>query len=376
LKKLLEELKPIVWTLVPYWIEETTVTSDCYDLARYKIELAAAFQELALPWIWQVVVVGNIESVMTQIAECATRRPTLVLNLCDGYEDTGTPGISVVKALEAARLAFSGADTRFYETSSSKLLMKRLFRQANVPTAVWEELPSEGPVTGLVERLGQPLFIKPSESSSSQGIGLRSVVRSDVEAAARRDELLHGESSLLYANDILFAEDFIDGPEFTVLLVGYWDEPDNIWSLTPAERVFDESIPESERFLSYDRYWGFYEEETPPDGGRPFYRSVATGVELSRVLFEIAKQAYIAVWGCSYGRVDIRLNRKTNEHQVLEVNANCGLSASLETTCGHILKASGKRFPQLVEKILEHALQRSISQAMRSQKPQTASNGL
>jgi D-alanine-D-alanine ligase len=361
LTKLLKEMKPVVWALVPYWIDGTTVTSDCYDLASYKIELAAVFQELELPWIMQVVVIGNIQSVMEQIAECAKARPTLVFNLCDGYEETGTPGISVVKAMEAARLAFSGADIRFYETSSSKLAMKKLFRKANVPTAVWEELPGEGPIHGLVERLGAPMFIKPSESSSSQGIGLKSVVRSDEEAVARRDELLKGESSLLCTDEILFAEDFIDGPEFTILLGGYWDDPDNIWTLPPTERVFDSSIPESERFLSYDRYWGFYEEETAPAEGRPFYRYEVTPAEQGQVLFDIAKRAYISVFGCSYGRVDIRFNKKRNEYQVLEVNANCGLSASLDISCGNILKASGQRFPELVGRILEQALERSVS---------------
>ena len=75
-------------------------------------------------------------------------------------------------------------------------------------------------------------------------------------------------------------------------------------------------------------------------------------------MFDIAKRAYIATWGYSYGRVDIRFNKRTNEYQVLEVNANCGLSGDAETSCGSILEMAGQRFPQLVEKILEQALAR------------------
>jgi D-alanine-D-alanine ligase len=357
--KTLHELQPIIWTLVPFFIEGGTLKSDSYDLWPYKVELASVFQELNLRWIQQVVVHAAIDNVVAQILECAKTQPTLVFNLCDGYDEVGTPGLSVVKALEAAGLPFTGADVRYYETSCSKLEMKRLFRQAGVPTAVWEPLPNEGPLTGLCERLGKPLFIKPSASSASMGIGLKSVITTDEDAARRRDDLRKGELGKLFANDIIFAEDFIDGPEFTILIGGYWDDPDNIWTLPPAERIFDSSIPESERFLSYDRYWGYYKEETPPEGGRPFYGYRAAPPEQARILFDIAKRAYVATWGYSYGRVDIRFNRRQNEYQVLEVNANCGLSGDAETSCGSILEMAGQGFPQLVQKILEQALARA-----------------
>ena len=358
--KLLKEKQPVIWTLVPYWVENGTLKSDSYDLGPYKIELADVFKELNLPWILQIVLHSTIDSVISQITECAKTRPTLVFNLCDGYDEVGTPGLSVVKALEATDLLFTGADARYYQITCSKIEMKELFLKNKVPTAVWEAVPDRGPLTGLCERLGgAPLFIKPSASSASYGIGLKSVVHNDEEATARRDELKTGEFGKLFANDIIYAEDFIEGGEFTVLMGGYWDDPDNIWTLPPAERIFDSSIPENERFLSYDRYWGYYKEETPPEGGRPFYGYRAAPPEQAKILFDLAKRAYIATHGYSYGRVDIRFNKKRNEYQVLEVNANCGLSGDAETSCGSILEMAGQRFPQLVEKILEQALARA-----------------
>ena len=78
--------------------------------------------------------------------------------------------------------------------------------------------------------------------------------------------------------------------------------------------------------------------------------------EQAAALVDTAKRAYIATWGYNYGRVDIRFNKKTNEYQVLEVNANCGLSGDTETSCGSILGASGQSFAKLIETILEQAL--------------------
>ncbi|MCX6624131.1 MAG: hypothetical protein NTY38_24330, partial [Acidobacteria bacterium] len=265
----------------------------------------------------------------------------------------------VVRALEAAGLPFTGADSRYYEISSSKLVMKDLFRQAGVPTAAWEALPDQGALDGLCHRLGAPLFVKPSASCASYGIGLESVVHTDAEAAARRDALRSGEFAKWFAGDTIFAEHFIDGAEYTVLMGGYWDDPDGIWALPPAERIFDASIPEQERFLSYDRYWGYYKEETPPEDGRAFYAYRAAPPETAAIVFDIAKRAYIAVHGSGYGRTDIRFNRRTGEYQVLEVNANCGLSGDAETSCGSILDMAGLRFPELVAKILLQALDRA-----------------
>jgi D-alanine-D-alanine ligase len=345
--------------LVPFWIEGTNLKSDSYDLGAYKVELAATFHELNLRWILQIVVHSNIDAIIAQIRECAASRPTLVFNLCDGYDDVGTPGLSVVRALESSGLTFTGSSSRYYEISSSKLAMKALFVEAGVPTASWEILPGNGSIHGLCKRLGTPLIVKPSASSASFGIGLKSVIHTDQQAILRFHELRQGELGKMFANDIIFAERFIEGPEYTILIFGYWDSPDDIWALPPAQRAFDSSIPENERFLSYDRYWAFYKEETPPADGRPFYVYQPAPPEVAGILFDLAKRAYIAVEGFGYGRVDFRFNRGTGEYQVLEVNANCGLSGDAETSCGSILNMANQGFPQLVAQILDQALVRA-----------------
>ncbi|MCX6622503.1 MAG: hypothetical protein NTY38_15840, partial [Acidobacteria bacterium] len=212
---------------------------------------------------------GNLADIVTQISDGAASQPTLVFNLCDGYARQGMPGLSVVRALEAAGLAFTGAGSQFYAISESKLEMKRLFREAGVPTADWAALPDTGAVTGVIHQLGAPVLVKPAGSSASYGIGVDSVVRTDEQVTARRDELRSGEYEQWLAGDTIMAEQFLDGPEYTIFVGGYSDQPESLWVLPPAERIFDEAIPEAERFLSCDRYWGWYDEEAPPPDGRP-----------------------------------------------------------------------------------------------------------
>ena len=63
------------------------------------------------------------------------------------------------------------------------------------------------------------------------------------------------------------------------------------------ERVFNASIADGEKFLSYERYWGIYREESPPPDGRPFYGYGACEARLAGLITDISKDAYIAVRG-------------------------------------------------------------------------------
>ncbi len=343
----------LIWAFIPFSMEDGCPRGDTYDNARTKSELARAFAELGLPWVWQQIVPGNMREIVSQVAEYRSQSRCIVFNFCDGVDTDGKPGLSVVRALEAEGIPFTGADSRFFEVSTSKLRMKRMFASAGLATPAFEALPDVGPVTGLCERLGAPLIVKPNISSASQGISLRSKVFTDAEIMRRRDELVRD-----FAHSTVFVERFIEGREFTVFVMGDHHAPGSIRAL-PAERVFDASIPAEERFLSFDRYWGEYKEETAPAGGMPFYGYAPIAPDVSPLILDFARRAYCALNGTGYGRVDIRMDKDTGQLQLLEVNANCGLSGDDETSTGSILEIAGMRFSSLLAAILEHALGRS-----------------
>ena len=73
------------------------------------------------------------------------------------------------------------------------------------------------------------------------------------------------------ATDGIIAEAFIDGPEYTVLIVGNYLQPETAIIFTPVERVFHPSLPAAEKFLSFDRLWEIYEDETPMPNDENFY---------------------------------------------------------------------------------------------------------
>lgn len=351
------DAKPIVWALIPYSIEGDRLTASTFDSEVTKNELAETFQTMGLPWIWQPVVLGSMAEVIQQLVASSKQRPTVAFNFCDGLDWDGIPGLSFVKALESSHIPFTGSDSRFYEISTFKLRMKDLFRQRGVATAPWELVP-DGPVYGLCERLGVPLLVKPEVSFASTGISLRSKVFSDAEIAARRDELRRGSDAATFVKGEVFVERYLAGEEYTVFVGGYWDRPSGIWTLPPAQRCFAESIPLEERFLTYDRYWGYFIEESRPADGEEFYHYQLVEARLAPELVDLAKRAYCAVHGHSYARVDIRRDTVDEHLSVLEVNGNCGLSGDDQTSTGSILRLMGWDLGGLLRRIIDETLER------------------
>ncbi len=352
---------PMVWALIPHSLDGERLTAATYDNERTKSELAASFHALGLPWVWQPVVLASIADLVQQLTASMARRPTIAFNFCDGLDRDGVPGLSLVKELARAGVPFTGSDPRFYENSTYKLRMKQLFLAHGVETAPWEVLPRNGPASGVCARLGVPLMVKPDVSYASYGLTLRSKVCSDAELEARRAELRAREMVTLLFESDAFAERYLAGEEYTVFVGGFRDDPERIWTLPPAQRCFAPSIPEAERFLTYDRYWGYYDEESAPEDGQAFYRYELVDGDLRDELVDLATRAFRAVDGYGYARVDVRRDTINGRLSVLEVNANCGLSGDNETSTGAILQRMGWHFPGLLQRIIRQTLERAPS---------------
>ena len=182
---------------------------------------------------------------------------------------------------------------------------------------------------------------------------------------ARVTALLASEDGEFYRKSGIFAERFIDGPEFTVLVVADAAAPLGARAYPPAQRLFHSALPRHERFLSYDRYWSEYKEESRLPEGEPFYRFGLAPAQLRGRLAELAVKAFVAVGGQGYGRVDVRLEERTDELFVLEVNANCGISGDKETSVGEILLQSGIPATRLVSEIFRDAYDRHAANGHR-----------
>lgn len=358
-----------VWVLAPHLVTNDANIDYYYDFTQSIAEYKKTFAELGIEWKWQPVTMQDYVSVIDSIAsekETGNKTP-VVFNICDGDEINGTPGISVVKLLEEKGLLYTGSDEYFYHITTSKIPMKRAFDKAKVPSAKWAAITSthENP-DSLFKKLGTPLIVKPSVSGGSMGVGIKNVVHNQTELKEQVDKMFAGYRGWNLAADGLIAESFIAGPEFTVLISGSYNNPKDAKIYTPVERVFHASLPEEEKFLSFDRLWEIYEEETPMPNEANFYEYALPDVALIEEIKKISWDAYVACKGCGYTRIDVRMDKETGKLYVLEVNAQCGLSEDEDfTSIGAILRFSGNTFTELVAEIINDAFTRRSAKELK-----------
>lgn len=370
-------LKPyIVWVLAPHLESEDSNIQYYYDFSQSIKEYTRVFEELDTEWKWQPVTMDNFRSVIKSIADATTGKTPLILNLCDGDEVNGTPGVSVIHELEKYGLIYTGSDAHFYNITTSKIPMKKAFDKAGVPTAAWRVITEKkGSVKGLCKRIGTPLIIKPAVSGGSMGVSVKNVVNTEEELVSRVEEIAKGYRGWNLLADGLFAEQFISGPEYTTFITGSADDPDNCMVYEPVERIFHHSLPESEKFLSFDRLWEIYEDESPMPENENFYEYKPVTGELVKSLKKLSFDAYKACGGKGYTRIDIRQDAATGKLYMLEVNAQCGLSEDENyTSIGAILKASGVSFTEVIGEILKDALRRSVLTQVPAKNKRTAKN--
>jgi D-alanine-D-alanine ligase len=349
-----------VWVLYPHLQTEDPNLQYYYDFSQSLKEYTNVFEELGADWIWQPVTMQNFREQISTIKRRSGRKVPLVLNLCDGDEVNGTPGVSVIGELEKNKLIYTGADADYYTITTSKIPMKAAFDKADISHAKWEIIDgSETSMKGLCKRLGAPLIVKPAVSGGSMGVSVKNVVYTDKELIDRVNELKQGYRGWNLLADGLFVEQFITGPEFTSFIVGSHTDPESCYVYPPVERIFHHSLPDEEKFLSFDRLWEIYEDEKPMPENENFYNYHRPDPSLISTIEKLSRDAYLAVGGVGYGRLDIRMDKSTGKLYMLEVNAQCGISEDENyTSIGAILRYADKTFTGLIRKIINDAFAR------------------
>lgn len=351
-----------VWVLSPSLATEDPNIEYYYDFSQSIAEYTSVFKTLNIPWHWQPVTLNNYASIIDSISDASHSGEIfpIVLNLCDGDEINGTPGISVIRKLIEKQLVFTGADEHFYTITTSKIPMKQCFDANQVSTPKWESILSlDQDLVGIFDKLGSPIIVKPAISGGSMGIGIKNVVSSMDELKEQLLQMFEGYRGWNLSEGGIIAEQYISGPEFTSFIVGSAEFPEQINHFLPVERVFHPSLPENEKFLSFDRLWEIYEVESPMPEEQNFYDYQLPNTALFDSIQKLSLDAFIALGGTGYTRIDIRMDSASKKLYVLEANAQCGLSEDENyTSIGAILRLSEKSFNDTIVSIINDAFRR------------------
>jgi len=226
-------------------------------------------------------------------------------------------------ALEIMQIPYTGCGVMASAISMDKLMTKRLWIGSGLPTPAYEILKADTDFEEVVEKLGLPVMVKPAQEGSS--IGMRKVT----EASQLRPAY---EEAVKY-DDIVFAEQWVTGKEFTVAILG--DQ------VLPSIRL---EADQDADFYDYDaKYVSHKTQYHCPSG-------LSNNDEAT--LETLSKTAFKVLGGKGWGRVDV-MQDNVGTFWLIEVNTVPGMTDT--SLVPMAAKQQGLSFSDLTVEILKTA---------------------
>jgi len=270
---------------------------------------------------------GTAESAATALF--GSRRPDLAVICLHGqYGEDGT----IQGLLELLDIPYTGSGVLASALAMNKVMAKKMLRAEGVPTPAWITVRGRAEADRYLAELEAgtaavtaPAVVKPSEQGSTIGITI-------VQEAAGMAAAL--ETALAFGDEVL-VERFIDGMEITGPVIG---------NSHPESLPLVEIVPSS-GFYDYEmKYTAGATEEIVP---------ARLTDEQTRRAQELAVQSHLALGcrGCT--RTDMLV--AADGIWVLEVNTVPGMTPT--SLVPRSAEAAGIAFPQLVDRLIELALE-------------------
>lgn len=294
-----------------------------------------ALLELEYP-VHKLAVHESLEELRGQLS-ALDRHSTLIFNCCDGFRGINRGVIEIVQVLDEMGFVHTGANVSATRACIHKPLTKQILLAHGIPTPAYQVFhrPNEA------YQLEFPLIVKPAAEDGSIGITRNSVVTNERELRREVERVLD-----LYRQPAL-VERFIPGRELSVSILGN----SSLHVLPIVEQDYSRITDPLAHLLTYEAKW----DPAAPE----FYNIPArvpaelTPEERARVQ-DVAKRAFVALDLRDLGRIDLRL--MDGVPYVLEVNELPDLAP--EAGFWNSARAAGMTYPEMIDWIVKHALQR------------------
>ncbi len=223
----------------------------------------------------------------------------LVFNLSTGGGKSSRQ-LHVPSILDTIGIPFTGSSPSVHAICMDKGITKMLIEKANIPTPKFVRIT---PYDEIPDIDFYPAFVKPSCEGSAKGVSSDSLVKNKKELEKKVLNLLKE------VNGPIIIEEFIDGREFSVGIIGNKEKIE----VLPILEIDFSMLPEGvERFYSY-RVKHFMEKDTvykcPANIEKEQEETLKTYIK------KLAKILNIS----DYARIDVR--GKNRNFYILEVNS-------------------------------------------------------
>jgi D-alanine-D-alanine ligase len=262
---------------------------------------------------------------------------TFIFNNCDGFNGNNLGAVQVIRVIERMGFRHTGASADSIELCTNKPRCKESLKTSGVPTPHYQVFErAEGDF-----QLEFPAIVKPSVEDASMGIDLGSVVGNCEDLFSRVAYIIKE-----YQQPAM-VEQFIAGRELAVAMWG-----NEVVEILPIAEDDFSAIPDPlQHVLTYESKW-------KPES--PYFQNIPSRIPASltpkeeQTVRNIAEASFRAVGLRDLGRVDIRFDNGIP--YVIDINELPDLSP--DAGFWNSVRATGLTYPQMVERVLLHALKR------------------
>jgi D-alanine-D-alanine ligase len=269
-------------------------------------------------------------------------KPDVVFNLCDdGFRGETKLEPHVAAIFDILNVPYTGNNYFTIALCQNKARAKDILTYNGILTPKFQVFTSAE--RKLNPELKFPMIVKPIQEDGSIGIRERSVVANEEQLREEVDHIinLHKQEALV--------EEFIDGREFTVSLIG-----NRRPIVLPVSEIDFTGMPEHlPRIVSYRAKW--IKQSIA-------YKNTNTicpaniDEKLNKLIEDISRKCY-KVFGCrGYARIDFRYNELEKRLYAIEVNPNPDISEDVDTARAAV--AAGMTYTELIQKIIDFAIER------------------
>ena len=278
----------------------------------------------------QVVRIGNARGLLERGGKLDV---DIVFNIAEGYEGRNRES-QVPILLEMMRIPFVGADGLTLGLTLDKVMTKKVLIAEGIRTPRYMEVGD--PEKFWTVDLAYPLIVKLRYEGSSKGLSEKSLVNTPEELARQVRWLIE-----TYKGASVFIEEFVEGREFTVAVIGN----DSLEAYPVCQIVLDGVTDLGRKFFT----WAYLRS------GADYLCPAPIPESLAQEMRSLALRTYQTVDCRDFGRVDFRVDRHGKPY-VLEINPLPSLSS--EDVFNVIARTRGMTHHQIINRILDTALAR------------------
>jgi D-alanine-D-alanine ligase len=286
-------------------------------------------------------------------------RPDVVMNLIEWFHDDLEHETHVPAIFELINQSYTGNRPLALSLCQKKPHAKALLAAAGLPVPRGIVVDAGGRAPADLA-LRYPLIVKPAFDDASGGIDAGSVVR-DRAALDARVKLVVGDHKMP-----ALVEEFIEGREIHCAILGnHPPTPLPLYEMKFKQGGTDNDGRVLPNIITYRAKWDPYSKD--------YYAMEPTcpipdlEPEITKSIQAIAVRAYQTLGCRDYARVDMRLDTKTGEAFVLEVNPNPDLADGC--AFAQCVRASGRTYADAVQEIVGFALERARNKPQREPAP-------